>query len=252
MKGLGKYRGLVAALAVVTALAVSGVATAEKPVRSVNGNIETIFNGGFSPKTLSKKKLTPISFWISGQLKTLDGEHIPPLKQFLLEGDKNASISVKGIPLCRSGRLQSRSSDSVRKVCKSSLIGTGTAKAVIKFDEQPPIPVTSDLLAFSGGVSGGVTTIYLHAYLTVPTPAAVITVVKVKRIKKGRYGLQSIATIPKIAGGSGSLTFFKLNLKKGILSAKCPDGHLNARGTATFGDGTRLSGAVVRPCTGKG
>jgi hypothetical protein len=252
MKGLGKYRGLIAALAVVTALTVGGVATAEKPVRSVSGNIETIFNGGFSPKTLSKKKLTPISFWISGELKTLNGEHISPMKEFLLEGDKNASLSVKGIPVCKSGMLQSRPSDVARKVCKPSLIGTGKAKAEIKFDEQDPIPVTSDLLAFSGGVRGGVTTIYLHAYITVPTPAAIITVVKVKRIKKGRYGLQSVATIPKIAGGAGSVTFFKLNLKKGILSAKCPDGHLNARGSATFADGTKLSGAVVRPCTGKG
>jgi hypothetical protein len=45
---------------------------------------------------------------------------------------------------------------------------------------------------------------------------------------------------------------FSLTLQKGIISATCPDGHLNARGTAIFADGTKASGGVVRTCTGKG
>ncbi|HET8813911.1 MAG TPA: hypothetical protein VFM51_03025 [Solirubrobacterales bacterium] len=253
-KRSGRYVGLTVAVAVAAAIVVSGIATAEKPVRSVTGDIETIFNGGFSPKTLSKKKPTPITFWIQGQMNTLSGEHIPPLKEFLLEGDKHASISVKGIPVCRPGKIQTTTSAAARKACGKTLVGSGKAKAEIKFPEQPPIPVESELLAFNGGFRGGVTTLYLHAYITVPTPAAIITVTKVKRVKKGRYGLQSISTIPKIAGGAGSVTFFKLTLKKGIISATCPDGHLNARGTALFGSSppTKVKGEVVRPCTGKG
>lgn len=249
-----RFVGLMAAVTVTAMLAVGGVATAEKPVTSVSGDIHTEFNGGFSPKTLSKKKLTPISFWISGRLKTISGEHIQPMKEFLLEGDKNASISVKGIPVCNPGKLQSTTSAAARKACGKMLVGSGKAEAGIKFPEQPEIPVTSELLAFNGGFKGGVTTLYLHAYITVPTPAAIITPVKIKRVKNGRFGLKSVATIPKIAGGSGSVTFFKLQLKKGILSAKCPDGHLDARGSAVFKTTppTTLNGAVVRPCTGKG
>lgn len=248
-----RFVGLITAVTVAAALVVGGIATAAKPVTSVSGNIHTEFNGDFSPKTLSKKKLTPIAFWISGRLKTLDGTHVPPLKEFLLEGDKHASISVKGIPVCPPGKLQSTTSAAARKACGPSLIGSGKAEAEIDFEEQPPIPVKSELLAFNGGFKGGVTTLYLHAYITVPTPAAIITVVKIKRINKGRFGLQSVATIPKIAGGSGSVTFFKLQLKKGILSATCADGHLDARGTAVFGTTppTKLNGAVVRPCTGR-
>ncbi|HEU4599911.1 MAG TPA: hypothetical protein VFS26_09195 [Solirubrobacterales bacterium] len=253
-KRSGRYVGVIAAMAVAAGLLVGGIAAAEKPITSIQGDIHTEFNGGFSPKTLSKRKLTPISFWISGKLSTLSGEHIPPLKEFILEGDKHASLSVKGIPICNSRKLQQTTTAKARKVCGSALIGSGQAEAEIKFPDQPPIEVRSDLLAFNGGFKGGVTTLYLHAYITVPTPATIITVTKVKRVKKGRYGLQSVSTIPKIAAGSGSVTFFKLNLKKGILSATCPDGHLNARGTAVFGSlpPTKLSGAVVRPCTGKG
>jgi len=248
-----RFAVLIAAVIVTAVLVVGGIATAAKPVTTVSGDIHTEFNGDFSPKVLSKKKLTPISFWISGRMKTLSGEHIPPMREFLLEGDKNASISVKGIPVCPPGKLQSTTSAAARKACGKMLIGDGKAEAEIKFPDQPAILVKSELLAFNGGFRGGVTTLYLHAYITVPTPAAIITVVKVKKVKKGRYGLQSVATIPKIAGGSGSVTFFKLTLDKGILSAKCPDGHLNARGTAEFQTTppTSLNGAVVRPCTGK-
>jgi hypothetical protein len=237
----------------VAALLVAGIAAAEKPVRSVQGDIETVFNGGFSPKTLSRTKPTPISFNISATIRKLDGDHHPPaLKEFLLEGDKHVSIDVKGIPICRAGELQSTDTAAARKACGEALIGTGKTEVEIAFPEQPPIPVPSELLVFNGGSKGGATTLFIHAYITVPTPAAIVTTVKIKKIHKGRYGLGSIASVPKIAGGSGSVKSFSLKLDKGILSATCPDGHLNARGTASFADGTRISGGVVRPCTPKG
>jgi hypothetical protein len=250
--GIGRHLPFAVAVCLTALLTVSGWAAAEKPVRSVSGNIETIFNGGFSPKKLSKKKPTPITFDISGKIRTLDGEHPPALKEFVLEGDKHAGISVNGIPTCKQGKLQSTDTAHARKACKPALIGSGRADAEIKFPEQPPIETSSELLVVNGGFKGGVTTLFIHAYITVPTPAAIVTVVKIKKVHNGRYGLKSVATIPKIAGGSGSVTFFSLKLQKGIISATCPDGHLNARGTAVFSDGTRVKGAVVRPCTGKG
>ena len=247
---------LAAALTAAIVLAVSGMAAAEKPVTVVGGEIHAEFNGGFTPKVLSKKKPTPISFSISAKMKRLnpnpEEQHLPALKEFLLEGDKHASISVKGIPVCKAGQLQSTTSAQARKVCGPALIGTGKTEVGIKFPDQHEIPVNSELLAFNGGLRGGVTTLLIHAYITVPTPAAIVTTVKVKKIHKGRYGLGSVASIPKIAGGSGSVKSFSLTLKKGILSATCPDGHLNARGSAVFADGNKLSGGVVRTCTGKG
>jgi hypothetical protein len=244
-----------AALTIAVIVSASGVAAAEKPVKVTVGPIETEFNGGFSPKVLSKKKPTPISFNISGKIRDTDPAaegHPPALKQFLLEGDKHVSISVKGIPVCKSGKIQSTDTAHARKACGRALIGTGKTEVGIKFPEQHEIPVKSDLLVFNGGFHGGTTTLFIHAYITVPTPAAIVTTVKIKKIHKGRYGLGSVATIPKIAGGSGSVKSFNLTLHKGILSATCPDGHLNARGTAVLADGTRAKGAVTRPCTGKG
>jgi hypothetical protein len=245
---------LAAALTIAVIVFASVATAAEKPVKIVVGELEAEFNGGFTPKAISKTKPTPIVFNISGKMRSLNPQepHVPALKEFLFEGDKNASISVKGIPVCKGGQLQSRDTAGARKVCGSAIIGTGKTEAGIKFPEQPEIPVKSELLAFSGGEKGGVITLFIHAYITVPTPAAIVTTVKVKKIHKGRYGTGSVATIPKIAGGSGSVKSFSLTFQKGIISAKCPDGHLNARGTAVFANGLKASGGVVRTCTGKG
>jgi hypothetical protein len=252
-KRINRVAAAVAVFTVVVLVA-AGMAAAEKPVRVKAGEIEGVFNGGFSPKVLSKKKPTPIVFDVSGELISLKpGEpHPPALKEFQLGGDKHVSIDVKGVPTCRPGKIQSTDTARAKKACGPALIGTGKTEVGIKFPDQEEIPARSDLLVFNSGVHGGVTTLLIHAYITVPTPAAIVTTVKIKKIHKGRYGLESIATIPKIAGGSGSVLDFSLKLNKGIISATCPDGHLNARGTAVFTDSTRAKGAVTRPCTGKG
>ncbi|HEY5943313.1 MAG TPA: hypothetical protein VIT89_10700 [Solirubrobacterales bacterium] len=247
----GGYLAAVMAITALVALAVAGSVTA-KPEKVVFGNIEVEFDGGFSPKALSKTKMTPISFFLWGKLRTLDGTHPPAVREFKLETDKNGSIDVKGVPTCKSGQLQSTTTTTARKVCGPAIVGEGTTAAEVQFPEQPPIQVKSELLAFNGGFKGGTTTLFVHAFLNAPVTAAIVTTVKVKRVNKGRYGLESVGKIPKIAGGAGSATYFKLKFDKGILFATCPDGHLNARGTAKFEDGTQISAGVVRPCTGKG
>jgi hypothetical protein len=247
----GGYLAAVLAVVALAGLTVAGSVFA-KPETVVFGNLEVEFDGGFSPKALSKTKQTPISFFLWAKLRTLDGTHPPAVREFRLETDKNGSIDVKGVPTCTSGKLQSQTSAKARAVCGPAIVGEGTTEAEVQFPEQPPIDVKSELLAFNGGFKGGVTTLFVHAFLTAPVTAAIVTTVKIKRIKKGRFGLLSVGKIPRIAGGSGSPTYFKLKFDKGILFASCPDGHLDARGSAKFDDGTQVSAGVVRPCTSKG
>jgi hypothetical protein len=232
-----------------------------KPVTVRAGNLEITFDGGFTPTTLSKTELTPISALFEGKLKTVDGSHPPALKEVVIEADKNTGINVKGYPTCTSSKLQSQDSDHARAICGDSILGKGITHVEIQFPEQPPIPVTSPLTLFNGGEQGGVITLFVHAFITVPTPAAIVTTVKVSKISNGRYGLKSVASIPKIAGGSGSVEDFRLNVGKqytykgkkvSFITAKCPDGKLQFHGTASFSDGTRASAEVIRTCTGKG
>ncbi|MBA3865682.1 MAG: hypothetical protein H0X42_04950 [Solirubrobacterales bacterium] len=247
------HLGLITALGVFIALAIAGIASAEKPTVVRAGNLELTFNGGFTPKVLSKTKPTPIKLNVSGKIATLDGSHPPALKEFLLETDKNGAVNVKGLPTCSAAKLQSQDTKHAEAICRPAIIGAGTTDVQIAFPEQAPIPAHSKLVVFNGGEKGGVITFYIHAYITVPTPAAIVTTVKIKKIHKGRFGTEAIASIPKIAGGSGSVTSFSLAITKpGVLTLKCPDGKIQAHGTAVFSDGTKASAEVVRTCTGKG
>ncbi len=254
---------LVLVAAAALAVTVGGVALAkkQKPITVIAGDLVLTFNGGFTPEALPKSKPAGIKLNISGKIKTRSGAHPPALKEFVLETDKNGSINAKGLATCTAGKLQAQDTKNAEKICPDSIVGKGTTNVQIAFAEQAPIPVTSKLIAFNGGVSGGTTTVFIHAYITVPTPAAIVTTVKVKKIRNGRYGVKSVASVPVIAGGSGSVTGFSLAIqrsfnyrgkKQNYLLLKCTDGKILAKGTAVFRDGTRATGGVVRTCRPKG
>lgn len=256
-----RYPGAVVIASLLAALAIAGVAGAEKGQKAIVGEIEVEFNGGFRPKALSRTKQTPIKFFLSGKISKKDGGHPPALREFNVETDRNGSIQTKGYPTCTAGKLQALNTQRALKACRPSLIGKGTATADIAFEGQNPVPAKSALLVFNGGTRGGKTTLFVHAYISIPVPAAIVTTVKVRKVKRGRYGLEAIAKIPPIAGGAGSVRFFKLTIDKkyryrgrkvSVLTAKCPDGRLQARGEAVFQDRTRARAEVVRTCRPKG
>ena len=248
----------------ILVLALAGIALAagvNKPIKVIVGNLELTANGTFTPNKLPKNKLAPITINVSGKIRTLNGEHPPAVKEVVIETDKNGSINAKGLATCTSGKLQAQTTAKAKAACKASLIGEGNTSVEVAFPEQRPFIAKSKLLAFNGGVKGGTTTVFLHAYLSSPVSAAVVTAVKVSKVHNGRYGLKTVATVPKIAGGYGSPISFNLKVgrtftykgkKQSYLLAKCPDGHLNAKGYGVFSDGSRLAGSLVRSCTPKG
>jgi hypothetical protein len=250
------------ALGTVVAVVVGGVAVAKKYPDTVikAGNLVLTVNGGFTPTALSKTKPTPITLTVSGKIATVDGKHAPALKEVLIETDKNGSINAKGLPVCTSGKLQAQDTDAAKAACPTAIVGEGNTDAEVEFPEQAPFIAHSKLIAFNGGVQGGKTTIYIHAFFSAPVNGAIVTTVKVSKIHNGRYGLKSIATIPKIAGGYGSVKSFNLNIgrnftykgkKQSYLGLKCTDGKILAHATGVFSDGNKLTGDFVRACTPK-
>jgi hypothetical protein len=253
---------LITTMAVAVALAVTATSLAvAKKIVVQQGNLKLTVDGTFSPKKLPKSKLAPITLDVSGKVETVDGKHPPALKEFIVETDKNGAVNAKGLPACSAGKLNSQDTTHAKKACPNAIVGEGKTDVEIEFAEQPPIVAHSKLIAFNGGVKGGTTTIFIHAFLTVPVPAAVVTTVKITKVHNGRYGLKSVASVPVIAGGAGSPINFSLKLhrdftykgkKQSYFLAKCPDGHLNAKGSGVFSDGTQLVGSVTLPCTPKG
>jgi hypothetical protein len=255
-----KYLLVTFALAGLLAVAVAGVAIgAGNKEEACVSNVCIKAGGSFSPKKLSKTKQTPIALTAEGKIRTTDGSHPPAVKEVIVETDKNGAINVAHYPTCKASKIQSTDTPHAEKACKSSLIGTGKATAAVSFPESADVNVNTKLLVFNGGVKGGVTTLYIHAYFSNPVPGAIVTTVKIKKVHHGRYGLESVATIPKIASGAGSITSFQLKIDKkftykgkkvSILTAKCPDGRLQAHATAKFANGLKAETEFVRPCTG--
>lgn len=258
-RDMRKYLMITMALGALIALTVAGAAMAAKDTIVRAGSLEVTIDGssGVTPKALSKTKYTPIAFTAAGSVRTTDGTQPPALKEVLLDTE-NAAVNVKGLAVCSGKELANRDTKTVEQVCPpESLIGKGTTKVSVAFPEQAPIPATSPLLVYNGGVKGGVSTFYIHAYLTQPIVTAIVTTVK---IKKAGNGLKTVTSVPKIAGGAGSVTDFSLKIDKkftykgkkvSVLSAKCVGSKIQAHVIAKFYDNSQLSTDVLRTCTSK-
>jgi hypothetical protein len=249
------------ALAATAVVAVAGIATAAAPTVVRAGNMILTVNGNFSPTALSKTKLTPLKLSVNGSIRTVDGSHPPAAKTITVDFDKNGTTNAKGLPVCTSGALQARDTTAAKKACPDAIVGKGTTTVRVAFPDQTPFSATGPLVLFNGGVKGGTTLLLIHAYVSVPAPTPIVTTVRIKKKNNGKFGTEAVASIPTIAGGSGSVTDFALTVdrkftykgkKQSYLLAKCPTGKLYAHGTAQFTDGTRIAGDVVRKCTPKG
>jgi hypothetical protein len=232
-----------------------------KPETVGVGNLVLTHDGAISPTRLPKHRQAPVSAWISATAATRDGSHVTAVSEAVIDVDRDVQVHTAGLPVCALGRLSSRDSRAARQVCGKAIVGTGKARVEIEFPEQKPIMASSPLTIFNGGVEGKTTTLFVHAFITVPVPAAVVTTVKITTIHRGPYGLEVVAKIPPISGGAGSLTDARLEIgrkftyrgkKSSFLTASCPSGRNLFKGRVRFVDGTVIDLARVLPCTASG
>jgi hypothetical protein len=252
---------ILSSIIALAGLSAAGIATAAKPTVVRAGNLVLKLNGDVAPKRLPKKRMVPIALRISGNISTTDGSHPPAAWTVIADFDKHGMTNARGLATCRSGELQARSTQAAKSACRKAIVGSGKTTVRVAFPEQRPFFSTGPLTLFNGGVKGGVTTMYIHAYVSVPAPTAIVTPVKIKRVRKGRFGTRAIARIPVIAGGSGSVTRFAMKIerrfryrgkKQSYLLARCATGRFFARGDVAFKGGPRVRGTVVRACRSSG
>jgi len=244
---------LVAGLALIFAAAAFG----RREVVRV-GNLVLTDNGGISPAKLPKHRYAPITAHILGEIHTVDGTHPPALRTVSLDIDKTIGIEAHGLPTCKPGQIEARSTAAAKNACASAIVGSGKGEVEVEFPEQAPFSTVGPVVVFNGGVHGKTTVVLLHAYVSVPAPTAIVTRATVTRIHRGQFGLHIEAAIPRIAGGSGSVTKFELEIgrdftykgaKKSFLVASCPTGHWTTKGNVVFDDETELGLTHVFPCT---
>ncbi len=253
---------LVCAMAVGAGLALIVVASAlAKPHVIRAGNLFLRDNGGIFPSRLPRHSQMPISARIDAEIGTTDGSHPPAVRTLNIDFDKSIQVNARGLPVCRGEQLTTRSTTDARKACSDAIVGSGEGEVEVAFPEQEPFVAKGPIILFNGGVHGGTTLLFVHTYVAVPAPAAVVATVKISRIHRGHYGTHTVSQIPAIAGGAGSVIEFKLTIgrkftykgkKESYLTASCPTGLYYTEGNILFADGSALQGTHILPCTPMG
>jgi hypothetical protein len=257
---MGKH--LLRAMAIGAAFAMLAAAGAfAKPHTIRAGNLFLTDDGGISPSQLPKRTQAPIAAHIDAKIGTTDGSHPPAVKTLNIDFDKSIQVNARGLPACRKGQLEARTTADAKKACPDAIVGSGEGEVEVAFPESNPFSAKGPLVLFNGGVHGGTTLLFAHAYVAVPAPTAVVATVKITRIHRGHYGLHTVTQVPAIAGGAGSVTQFRLAInrrftyqgkKESYLTASCPTGRYYTEGKILFAGGTLLQGIHVLPCTPMG
>lgn len=249
----------IAALALIAAVATVtfGVVSSASGITVKAGNLVLVANGGFAPQTLPRTHNAPIRLFGGGKISTTDGSLPPILETIEIEFDKHGHVETRGLPKCTRNRLENTTVKQARRSCGRAIVGKGSGRAIVKFPDQAPIPVSSPITLFNGPRIKGDHSVIAHAHTTVPAPTTFIVPVRIERIRKGRYGYRTKARIPRIAGGYGVPIAGHLKIhrrwrfkrrKLSFVNARCVGGRLQARGRFEFKDGTRLSASFLRPC----
>lgn len=213
-------------------------------------------DGEPKPRTLPKREMAPIAVSVRGAVVSADGSHPPALREVIVDLDKNAEINAADFPSCGLRRIEGRGAAELHSACGDAIIGRGKALIGVGSSEQGPVEVP--LTVVNGGVAGGTTRLFVHSEIPAPEPVAIVSVAKVEKARKGRYGHTATWRIPSILDGAGSLLELNFQLVRGYVSARCTDGKLQAnmikalfRNEIGPRTSTTLKGTVIRPCVQK-
>jgi hypothetical protein len=255
--GMRRRLATVALLLIATG-ALAAVAAAEV-VQS--GNVRVTFHADFIPHVLPREHPAPISVEVDGEISTTDGSQPPPLQRLRVELSSSGKIDTLGLPACRAATLQSTSSDLALQRCGPAQVGHGTFEAQLQFSGRP-IPVDGRALVFNG-VVGGRPGMFIHIYIARPVQVTLVIPLKISH-GSGRFGTVLTTRVPKLAGGSGSITELQLKVgrrytyrgaRHSYLSAACtaPEGFPGATFTfahALFGfeGGRKMDAFISRRC----
>lgn len=210
-------------------LCLVGAAAASGEVEQ-QGDLRIHFQGDFNPRALPRNSPAPVTVHIASRIGTTDGSVVPPLKRFEIALNRNGHFSTEGLPACTSSLLQSTSAGTALARCRSSVIGRGSYKANVDLATTGEVSVTGSILAFNGH-QGRENVILLHLYGTVPVSATFIVVVHVAKPSAGRFGTVLRGTVPRLAGGLGSIKSISLTMgrtysyhgeRRSLISASCP------------------------------
>ncbi|HYJ23243.1 MAG TPA: hypothetical protein VEW07_14625 [Solirubrobacterales bacterium] len=255
-----RRRFLIPAFLTIAVLLGAGLAQAEL---GQEGNIRISFSGDFSPRTLPRDKLAPVTIDVRGAIKTTDGTHPPAVRRIEIAINRHGRLSTQGLPACSGPLLQSTSTETALARCRPALVGRGNFAANVEFPNTNPVLATGPMLAFYGK-SSGKRALLLHLYATTPVRATFVLPLIISNRGDELFGTVLSARIPTLAGGLGSVTRIDLKIgrdytyrgqRRSFISASCPapagfPGAIFslARGSFYFADGKKIETTLARDC----
>lgn len=247
-------RAALLSLIAVTALA----GTATGALVEVD-NIVLRADGGFKPQTLPRRQFAPIDFHGRLDIEAKGGGRPSPLRQALIDFDRDGRLSVAGLPSCAPESIAAVGSEEARAICGKALVGAGNIEALIALPGGT-VQASSPLTIFNGPRLGGLPTAVLHARLDAAgmseTYAIVVPIEKIR----GDFRYRARLDVPPIAGGAGAITHVDVKIgrryraggqQRSYASARCSDNILQTHGRFTFEDTTIVDGLVEKFCRSK-
>jgi hypothetical protein len=253
-------RLLIPALLTIVCLLGAGLARAEF---AQDGNVRISFSGDFSPHSLPRERLAPVTIDVQGAIGTTDGTHPPAVRKIEIAINRHGKLSTQGLPACSGPLLQSTSTETALDRCRPALVGRGRFGANVEFPNAEPVLATGTMLAFYGH-SNGKKAILLHLYATTPVRATFVLPLTISNKGNELFGTVLSAKIPTLAGGLGSVTRIDLTIgrnytyrgqRRSFVSASCPapvgfPGAIFslARGSFYFAGGKKIQTTLARDC----
>lgn len=275
----GRYLAGILVLCFMLA-ATAGSATAACLVGGPNGvcfpfpDLDFRMTARVSPQSLPTGKPAPVAFRIGGRVRHVDGTQPSALREAILTVDKDVDVSIEGLPLCndREPRFPIRRPDELRRLekrCRNAIVGRGRVGISIAFPGQEPLSLSNRVALLNAGTRDGTILLYALTEIRVPVPQLLAATIEIRRGPARGWTVR--AKIPAIAGGSGAITHFALNVgkrfryrgkRKSFLSASCPDGVFrimtpkllfkNEARIPGVAAQTVLKGSLAVPCKPKG
>jgi hypothetical protein len=215
-------------------------------------------DGGFQPQALPRHSFAPIEFQGHVDLSAKGGGKPSPLRQALIDFDRDGRLSVAGLPTCSPDAIDEATTEEARRICRAAIVGTGHVEARVSL-ESGEVRARSDLTVFNGPKLGGLPTAVLHARTTVPATQTYAIVVPIEQ-RRGAFRYRARLDVPPIAGGLGAITHVDVKIgrryraggkQRSYASARCSDNVLQTHGRFSFEDGTIIDGLVEKFCFSK-
>lgn len=221
------------------------------------GNLVLKADGDFAPHKLPRSQFVPISFKGYAELKAVDGGIPAALQQLVVDFDRDGKMNTAGLPVCQPESLQEATPEEARARCKSAVVGSGNASALVEQEGGAPILASSPITFFNGPRLEGKPTVILHARTTEPAVQNFVITIPIET-RRGLFRHRATIDVPPIAAGRGALVRLEASIgrrwrtggrERSYVVARCGDGIFRTHGRFTFADGLVVDGSVEKACT---